>query len=195
MKTSYFSESELEQIGFKKLGQDVKISSKTSIYSPETIEIGNHVRIDDFVILSGSLKIGHYVHIGAYSGLFGGFGITLGDFSGLSSRVSIYTVSEDYLGHGLTNPTVPDQYRNPQTGPVVLSAHVIVGAGSVILPCVTIGEGAAVGALSLVQGSLKEWIIAKGNPAKPIGNRKKDLIKRYEIEITRKKEEQLAAEQ
>ena len=48
----FYSKEQLEKIGFKSLGENVLISDKTSIYSPENISIGNDVRIDDFSILS-----------------------------------------------------------------------------------------------------------------------------------------------
>ena len=49
---SFYSKEELKEIGFKKYGENVLISRKTSIYNPEKIIIGNNVRIDDFCILS-----------------------------------------------------------------------------------------------------------------------------------------------
>lgn len=183
MKTSFYSNEELRQLGLKSFGDDVRLSRKTSIYSPETIEFGNHVRIDDFCILSGQIAIGDYVHIGAYSGLFGTDAIVMEDFSGLSSRVSIYTVSEDYVGIGLTNPTVPDSFRHPVRGPVTLRKHVIIGAGTVILPQVTIGEGTAVGALAVVHGSIEPWKVASGPLARPRQDRRRDLIEKYEADL------------
>jgi len=89
MATSFLSREELMEIGFKSIGENVLLSSKASIYGPENIEIGNNVRIDDFCILSGKIKLGSYIHIAAYSALFGGEeSITMEDFTGLSS---VYT--------------------------------------------------------------------------------------------------------
>ena len=87
---SFYNDAELKEIGFKKIGKDVKISRKVSIYSPEKISIGNHVRIDDFSILSGEIEIGNYVHISAYTALYGSFGIKIGDFCGCSPRTTIF---------------------------------------------------------------------------------------------------------
>lgn len=179
VKTSFLSDDEIEALGFRCVGQDVRISRKASIYSPELMTLGNHVRIDDFCIVSGSVCLGNYVHIGAYSALFGAEGIEMADYSGLSSRVSIYTVSDEYVGHGMTNPTVPMALRRPKKGRVRLERHVIIGAGTIVLPGVTIGEGAAVGALSLVGGSVAAWKIASGIPAKPRADRKRDQIEAF----------------
>jgi galactoside O-acetyltransferase len=53
---------------------------------------------------------------------------------------------------------------------------VLIGSGSVVLPGVTIGEGSAVGALSLVSMSLDEWGVYFGSPAKRIKARSKNLL-------------------
>ncbi len=62
---SFYSRKELLSLGFKKIGKDVLISRKASFYNIEKIEIGNNVRVDDFSILSGKIKIGSYVNISA----------------------------------------------------------------------------------------------------------------------------------
>ena len=183
MITSFYTEEELARLGLARYGKNVLISRKTSLYAPERIEIGNNVRVDDFCIFSGLIKLGNYIHIGAYCGLFGSEGITMEDYSGLSSRVSIYTVSEDYLGNGLTNPTIPSPYRHPAKGSVVLEKHVIIGAGSVILPGVTIGIGTAVGALALVSASCQPWKVYVGVPARIRRDRRSDIILKYQADL------------
>ncbi|MDB2649796.1 acyltransferase [Porticoccaceae bacterium] len=176
---SYFSQDQLTEIGFKKLGENVQISKKTSIYGADKIEIGTNVRVDDFSILSageGGLKLGDNVHIACFCSLIGQAEIELKDFSGLSSRVSIYSSSDDYSGRTLTNPTVPAEFTNVDSRKVVLGKHCIVGSGSVVLPGITINDGVAVGALSLVTKSLEEWAIYIGSPAKKIGNRSRSCL-------------------
>ncbi|RKS87700.1 galactoside O-acetyltransferase [Orbus hercynius] len=174
---SFYSISELSLLGFKSIGDNVLISRKVSIYQPDKISIGNNVRIDDFCVLSGNIYIGDYVHIACFCCLFAGdVGIDLNDFSGLSSRVSIYAVSDDYSGLFLTNPTIPTQYRNVFSKKVIISKHVIVGAGAIILPGVSLGEGTAVGAMSLVTKTFESWKIITGNPAKILKERKNKLL-------------------
>ena len=186
MDTSFFSETELAMLGLKQCGKNVLISRRTSIYSPQTIALGDNVRIDDFCILSGNIKIGSYVHIAAYCALYGQEEkISIADFVGLSSRVSIYTFSDDYVfGSSLTNPTVPEKFKLKfDKGPVTLEKHVLVGAGSVIMPNTTVGIGAALGALSLVRGTIAAWTIHRGNPAKPVGKRRSDRILELERQL------------
>lgn len=76
----------------------------------------------------------------------------------------------------MTNPTVPSEYTGVTHADVCLGKHVIVGCGSVILPGVTLEEGVAVGALSLVHRRCEAFGIYAGNPAKRIKNRKCDLL-------------------
>mgnify|MGYP002684191689 CR=1 FL=1 len=80
MITSFYNEEEIVKLGLKKYGKNVLISRKASFYSPELIQLGSNVRIDDFCILSGNISIGSYVHISAYTALYGKFGICIEDF-------------------------------------------------------------------------------------------------------------------
>lgn len=171
---SYLSDSDLQSMGFASLGTGVKISDKASIYRPELIHLGNHVRIDDFVVISPSsqpFKFGNYIHIGAHGLLVGRASISMGDYSGLSGRVSIYSSSDDYSGEFMTNPTVPEEFTSVNSAPVNLGEHVIIGAGAVLLPGVTIGKGSAISALSLVVRDIGESVIAGGVPCRPIKTR------------------------
>ncbi|MDD4564578.1 MAG: acyltransferase [Eubacteriales bacterium] len=179
---SYYTYDEIAKIGLKEVGEDVSISKKCSIYGAKNISIGNNVRIDDFCILSGNITIGNYVHIGAYSGLFAGdAGIVFEDFSSLSSKVSLYAVSDDYGGDFMTNPTVPAKFKNEIKGTIRLCRHTIIGASSVILPGVTLSAGTAIGALSLVLKSTLPWSIYAGSPAKKIRERSKLLLEKESI--------------
>ncbi|BES70780.1 dTDP-4-amino-4,6-dideoxy-D-glucose acetyltransferase VioB [Marinobacter nanhaiticus D15-8W] len=169
---------QLKSIGFSELGNNVLISDKASIYNPENIKIGSNVRIDDYCVLSagdGGIFIGNYVHIAVFSLLIGAGSIHLDDFSGLSSRVAVYSSNDDYSGGSLTNPTVPDQFKRVKVSNVYIGKHVIIGSGAVVLPGVTINKGAAVGSLSLVVKDCQEFKIYSGVPAKPIKNRSRNI--------------------
>lgn len=179
----FLNDSEIAKIGFKLVGKNVKISTLAQIYGANRISIGDHSRIDDFCVLSAGeygIEIGAYVHIAVFSSLIGREKITMSDFSGLSSRVSIYSSSDDYSGAALTNPCVPEKFTNVDHRPVCLGRHVIIGVGSTVLPGVTIGDGTAVGAYSLVSKNLPNNVIAIGVPAKPIKDRKRTI---YDLEL------------
>lgn len=177
MTNSFYSFDELKKMGFKSFGDNVLISRKTSFYGLDNIEIGSNVRIDDFCILSGKIKIGNFVHIAAYTSLCGASkGIVLEDFVNVSRKVEIFAINDDYSGTSMTNPMIPDNYKNIVEAEVILRKHVVVGTGSVILPGVVLDEGSVVGALSLVKKSTSSWSINAGVPAKKIKDRKKDLL-------------------
>jgi galactoside O-acetyltransferase len=177
MINSFYSFDELKTLGFKDVGKNVSVSRNASIYSAENIEIGSNVRIDDFCILSGKIKIGSFVHIGAYTSLCGaGKGIVLEDFVNLSRKVEIFAISDDFSGASMTNPTIPDEYKNITEEQVILKKHVVIGAGSVVLPGVILEQGSVVGALSLVKNSTDAWSINAGIPARKIKNRSRDLL-------------------
>ncbi|MFV0453636.1 MAG: acyltransferase [Pseudomonas sp.] len=98
------------------------------------------------------------------------------DFSGLAYQVKVFSQSDDYSGRTLTNPTVPDSYKNETKKAVRLGRHVIVGAGSIVFPGVEIAEGCSVGAMTLIHKSTQAWGVYLGNPARRIKERKKDLL-------------------
>lgn len=176
---AYLTQEQLSLVGFHRVGENVKISDKAAIYNPGRIELGDHIRIDDFCVLSageGGISIGSYVHIGVFCLLCGKEKIVVEDFVGISSRVSIYSSCDDFSGQTLTNPTVPDKYKNVQHGKVWLGKHVVIGAGAVILPNVAIEAGAAVAALSLVTRSVPEFTIVSGISARRVGKRKSHLL-------------------
>ena len=175
----YLNQAELRAEGFNAVGENVAIAKNCTVIGMQNISIGSNVRIDGYctiVAAEGSIVIGSNIHIGAYCLLSGGDGIQMKDFSGLSQGVKIYSRSDDYSGRYLTNPTVPSKYVGGARGKVTLGRHVIIGSSSVILPSVTIGEGSAVGALSLVTKDLDSWGIYSGCPAKKIKARSKHLL-------------------
>ena len=172
-------------LGLVKVGKDVTIWSGAKIISPEVIEIGDSVLIDDFVLIMGGKKtsVGSFIHIGAFTSIAGGGELIMEDFTTLSHGIRLFTGNDDYLGGSLTNSAVPYPYRLPTRSFVQIKKHAIVGANSVILPGVVIGEGVAIGANSLVKKDCEPWMIYAGSPAKPIRPRPKDHILELEAQL------------
>jgi galactoside O-acetyltransferase len=176
---AFLNSSQLSALGLRSCGENVLISNKASIYRASQISLGNHVRIDDFCILSGGdggIWIGDHVHIACYSSLIGKGAIKLENFSNISARVSIYSSSDDYSGAHMTNPTIPAEFTNVDHRPVIIGRHAIVGCGSVVLPGVKIGDGCAVGALSLVKDDCQPFTMYAGIPAHVVGKRDCGLV-------------------
>ena len=182
---AYLTEEQLQSMGFKSLGHEVKISDKAAIYNCDQIEIDDNSRIDDFCVLSGKIIIGKNVHFAPMCLVAGGEkGIIFEDFSGLAYHSQVFTQSDDYSGRTLTNPTIPAQFKKETKKEVYIGKHVIIGAGSIIFPGVNIAEGCSVGALTLVTKSTEAWGIYVGNPAKKVKERKKDLLRLEEIYLS-----------
>jgi galactoside O-acetyltransferase len=178
--------TEVDMISLGSYGDNVKIDSSVKIINPKNVHIGNNVRIDAFCFLSAQhqITIGDNVHISLFSQLgASGGNITLENFTGISSRVSLFTTTDDYSEGHLTNPTIPDIFKNVSSGPIVLKKHAIVGCGSVLMPNVILNIGCSVGALSFVNKSVPEFTIVSGNPVRLIGYRNKDKLLKLEKEF------------
>ncbi|MCZ2339104.1 MAG: acyltransferase [Chitinophagales bacterium] len=176
---AFLTRDEIDSMGFQSVGENVYLSDKASYYNCKNITIGNNTRIDDFSVLSagdGGIEVGSYVHIAIGVSLIGAGKISIKDFVGLSSRVSVYSSNDDYSGEFMTNPMVPAELTNVTSLPVTIGKHAIIGSGTVILPGLSIEDGVAVGALSLVTKNCDAFGVYIGTPAKKIKKRKRNLL-------------------
>lgn len=154
----------------------VKTFEYTKIIGIENIEFGNNIIIDDFVLIYAkeNIALGNHVHIASFTSISGGGEFIMKDFSGLASGCRIVTGSDDFKDWGFGNPTIATEYRNVKTGKIIIEKFAIVGANSVILPNVVVGEGVAIAAGSIVSKSLSPWGIYVGN--KKVGERNKEAV-------------------
>ena len=179
MTGDFLPDDELAALGLGSVGEDVCISRHAVLLLPEHIRLGSHVRIDAFCLLVGNpegITVGDHVHLSAYTCILGGRATVIGDFCTISARCTIFTSGDDFSGASLTNPTVPDELRRTTDAPVHIHAHSAIGAGSVVLPGVSIGPSAAVGALTLVKEDVPELTIVAGTPMRRIGPRLRDHL-------------------
>lgn len=145
----------------------------------ENITLGDRVRIDGYTTLiatRGRLSIGSHVHICSGCVLGARGGIELGSFSSVSHGVKLLSAVDDFSGEAMTNSTLPDKVLRVHAAPIRVGRYVPIGSGSIVLPGVAVGEGAAVAALSLVSSSLPDWTICGGNPAVPLRPRSRNLL-------------------
>lgn len=171
---------------FKKIGKNVQIGKNVYFRYPEEIVIGDNVIIDEFCSFTTALEIGSYIHIGPHCSVIGGkkSKLIMGNFSGLSAGCRIACSTDSYLGDGLTNPTIPTKYRASVTfSTVEIQKHVVLGTGCVVHPGVIIGEGAAIGSMSLITKNIAPWGVYIGIPAKQIKERVKGKILEYERQL------------
>ena len=180
MITDFLDADELTALGLAQLGEGVMISRHAVLLSPERIWVGDHSRIDAFSVLSAGrphLKLGHHVHVSVRVTIVGQAAFEIGDFSGLSVGTTVLTSTDTFTGDALYGPVVPREYRDTMDAPVTIGPRVVVGAHSIVMPGVTIGEGTAVAATSLVKSDVRRspWSAAyqrascanKATPAPP----------------------------
>lgn len=174
-----YSEAELRSLGAV-VGRGVNVHRSVILIGAERMTFGDHARIDCFSLISAGaegVQIGRNVHLAAGVYIFGSGGrVLIEDFAGLSARTSVYTATDDFKEGYLTGPTVPLKFRKVTSGPVVVGRHVIVGTGTVIMPGVTVGKAAAVGAQSFVRKNVGEFEIVAGNPLRVLGTRDRRIL-------------------
>lgn len=182
---SYYSQKQLQEMGFRALGERVLISRDAKIFSPETISIGNNVLIDAFTIMNGDIVIGNHVHISSHCEVYSSENsqIVFGDYCGISSHVSFYSQTDDYNGPYMNNPTVPPRYRCISEQSVILEKHVLIATQSVVLPGVRVGEGCSFGACSLINKSTPPGGVYVGAPCRRIHERDVEGIRRLAAEL------------
>jgi acetyltransferase-like isoleucine patch superfamily enzyme len=115
------------------------------------------------------ISLGSDVHVGP-GAIFDGAGrISIGDGTVFAPRVKIYSRS-----HNFDKKLRAVPFDNIMlTSPVTIGRYVWVGADAIILPGVTIGDGAVIGAGAVVTKAVPSCAVAAGNPAAVVRYRDK----------------------
>ena len=116
------------------------------------IEDGKPTKYNWVVQHKDNLSLGYKTDIGAFTYINAKYGVTIEDEVQIGSHCSIYSVS-----------TI-----DGKEGEVVLKRNCKIGAHSTIMPGVTVGENAVVGAMSFVNCDIPDNCVAVGAPAKII---------------------------
>ena len=177
--------------GLKHHGENTIVYPLARIVYPEMVSIGDHCIIDDFTFIHGGqgVTLGDYVHIAVQALIMGGGVCEIGPFSGIAMGAQILTGSDDYTGVTLLGPAIMPPFRRPIRSFVRIGRQTVIGAQSVVLPGVTIGDGVAVGAMSLVTKDLPPWTLCYGTPARPHRDRPRREIEALEREFLAWQEE------
>lgn len=146
------------------------IRSNTVIYC--NVRIGGNFRTGHNVLIRENTTIGDNVLIGSNTIIEGHASIG----SNISIQSNVYipinSVIEDFVFIGpnavLTNDKYPPLRKGKLTKGPILRKGVSVGANSIILPGLEIGEGSMVAAGAVVTKNVPSWKLAIGTPAKVI---------------------------
>jgi galactoside O-acetyltransferase len=121
-----------------------------------------------------------HAHIGGSVFIAAKAGFEMKNFANIAHGARIYTINDDYSGEHLMGPTIPTELLSLSPGAVLMQEYATVGAGAIVLPGVTLAEGSVLGALSLIDRSTEPWMMYGGVPAKPIKERRRDMIRKSE---------------
>lgn len=144
------------------------------ILKPEMVHIAKTARIDSFCKVEGGqgVKIGEYVHIASFSHInVGGGAVVFEDHSGCSSHCSIGSGSPDW-SYLYVSAAEPSEHHHTIRTLTRICSYAVLFMGVVVVPGVTVGEGAVVKPGSVVMQDVEAYTIVQGNPAQVIGYRK-----------------------
>lgn len=181
------SNQELNELGFRSIGQDVRIDRRAAIFGAPFISLGSHIRIDCFAVITAGpslVSIGSFSHVAAHTYISGAQGgVVLGYGVGLAPFVALYSAVEDYTSGFLTNPSIPPELRKTDIGRIEILPHSALGSGAVVLCGKRVGFATSVGALSLVNRRVRDFEVVHGNPIRRVGTRPKGEILQRDLTL------------
>lgn len=129
----------------------------------EALGFGEGASVYNSALVYGGVTAGERTWVGPQVLLDGsGGGLSIGSYCSISAGVQIYT-------HDTVRWSLSGGHAEREVSAVRIGNRCHVGAGSVIAPGSTIGDGCVVGALSFVQGRVASGTVVAGAPARPIG--------------------------
>jgi acetyltransferase-like isoleucine patch superfamily enzyme len=162
-------------------GPGIEIRQGTTIINPAALHTSGDLRIeaDCFFHCGGNawsggqgyIKVGKGCWFAQKNVLYGAGGIEIGDHSGTGPGVMIFSSRDNYDLEHARKPHIVHTF-----GKVTIGSYVRIFSGAIVSPGVTIGEGAVIGANSVVLSDIPPWTIAAGTPAKPLRARERDSV-------------------
>jgi len=123
---------------------------------------GNNVTIYDSTTIAGDVKIGDNTWVGPFCSLDGSGGLEIGSHCSIAAGSHIFT--HDTVKYALSGGVMPYEYD-----PVKIGDCCFIGAHTIIIKGVNIGEHSLISANSMVNKSFPPYSIIAGNPGKLIG--------------------------
>ena len=159
--------------GWKHLGENFVMHEYCVITKQHLISIGSNVRIDALCKIEGGegVEIGDNVHLASGTKInVGGGKVIFGSHSGTSADVLILSGHPD-LSYGYVTPTEKPENVHPVRKTTRIGQFVVIFAGAIIQPGVTIGDFAVVNAGAVVTKDVPNFAIVQGCPARVVGIR------------------------
>lgn len=156
------------------MGKGVVIDPDVEFYSPENIYIDDFSYIGKgakLVANEGYIKIGKRCHL--VSWIIGYAGVEIGNCVAIGDSAILSASDSHQGGYRMAGSMIPMEQRRIRHGKIVIGDDAFVGHFCMVLPGVTIGEGAIVAPHSLVVNNIEPWTVVKGSPAVPFSKRKK----------------------
>jgi acetyltransferase-like isoleucine patch superfamily enzyme len=167
--TSYGT-GRFERSQFAAIGDNVVIEDGVLVFKPEKIHLGSNIYIGHYAILRGydrgEMVIGSDTWIGQSCYLNSAGGMRIGSGVGIGPCVKIMTSR-----HGEEGRDVPVLMCDLEFARVTIEDGSDIGIGAIILPGVTVGRGAIVGAGSVVTRDIEPFTVVAGVPARKINER------------------------
>ena len=154
-------------------GEGVRLNPLGKICKPEVVEIGDFSRVCDFAFIWGGrgVIIGSYTDIQVHVSIWGGGECIIGNYVSVGLGSILLTAVYDYKGGLKMVDGLLEDEATALYGKLVIENDVYIGAHCTILPNIIIGEGAIIGAHSMVNKNVDPWSIVVGCPAKKIADR------------------------
>ncbi len=164
---------------FAYIGKGVKIFPRAKFLRPEQVSIGDYSSIGDFAFIETPLKLGRFCEFLTYATTTGREAVEIGDFVAISHGTIMFTSADDYTGKFMAPAVLPGEYRQVSSKKITVGDHAIICAHCLVFPGVHIGEGAIVGAGSIVRHDVAPWTINYGAPCEPVRTREREHILVY----------------
>lgn len=151
------------------IGRGVEFRFSQPPSKSKNLRLGDRCLIDSGCILdtySGSIEIGSDVFIGPLSVVYGHGGVVIGNNTLVASRCSILSSNHDVGQIGDIIRELGDI-----VAPTVIGSNCWLGTDVSVLAGVRIGDGAVVGAGSVVTRDVEPNTIVYGIPARAMGRR------------------------
>jgi acetyltransferase-like isoleucine patch superfamily enzyme len=164
MRNRSHGTGEFKKADFAACGDGCVFEPGVLVFHPENIRLGTNVYVGHYAVLKGyyrnTMSIGDETWVGQQCFFHSAGGLTIGSRVGIGPGVKIITSKHREAGRD-----TPILFSPIELAPVVIEDDADIGIGSIVLPGVSIGKGAQIGAGAVVSHDIPAYHIASGVPS------------------------------